>query len=94
MVEFLLPSGYDTLTIDEFWYRGNCAVGSGCTDAYGRPQPDTSKWPSAAGGNGFRGFTDRMHAKGLKVGRICGTSLPKLCQADRWADPSCDKYIR
>ena len=65
MQEYLLPSGYDTLTIDEFWYKGDCQEGSGCIDAHGRPQPDTSKWPSAAGGKGFKAVADKIHAMGL-----------------------------
>ena len=35
MRTYLLPSGYDTLTIDEFWYKGDCKEGSGCIDAHG-----------------------------------------------------------
>ena len=69
MRTYLLPSGYDTLTIDEFWYKGDCKEGSGCIDAHGRPQPDTAKWPSAAGGKGFKPIIDKMHAMGLKVKR-------------------------
>ena len=68
MKKYLLPSGYDTLTIDEFWYAGDCQAGSGCLDAHGRPQPDVSKWPSSAGGKGFKPIIDRLHALGLKVG--------------------------
>ena len=33
-----------------------------------RPQPDVAKWPSSAGGKGFKPFADKMHAMGLKVG--------------------------
>jgi len=68
MVRLLAPAGYDILTIDEFWYKGDCAKGSGCLDANGRPQPDVAKWPSSAGGKGFKPFADKMHAMGLKVG--------------------------
>ena len=60
MKKFLLPAGYDTLTIDEFWYPGDCHVGSKCIDANGRPQPDVRKWPSSAGGKGFKAVTDKI----------------------------------
>jgi hypothetical protein len=72
MVKFLLPAGYDVLTIDEFWYANNCEGGhknnSTCVDEYGRPQPDVTKWPSSAGGKGFKSFSDKIHAMGLRLG--------------------------
>jgi hypothetical protein len=72
MVKFLLPAGYDVLTIDEFWYPNNCEGGhkdnSTCVDEYGRPQPDVKKWPSSAGGKGFKAFSDKIHAMGLRLG--------------------------
>ena len=64
----MVAAGFDVLTIDEFWYKNDCAVKSGCLDANDRPQPDDSKWPSSAGGKGFEPFADKMHAMGLKVG--------------------------
>jgi hypothetical protein len=64
----MAAAGFDVLTIDEFWYKNNCAVNSSCLDANGRPQPDEAKWPSSAGGKGFKPFADKMHALGLKVG--------------------------
>ena len=64
----LLPSGYDSLTIDEFWYLGDCQAHSGCLDQHGRPQPDVAKWPSSAHGKGFKPVIDKIHAMGLKVG--------------------------
>ena len=68
MREYLLPAGYDTLTIDEFWYPNDCHAGSKCIDANGRPQPDVSKWPSSSGGKGFKAVADKIHAMGLKIG--------------------------
>lgn len=68
MQQYLLPAGYDYLTIDEFWYKGDCQAHSGCLDANGRPQPDVAKWPSSAGGKGFKPIIDKIHAMGLKVG--------------------------
>ena len=45
----MLPFGYDTLTIDEFWYP-NDGESASALDPHGRAVVDTVKWPSAAGG--------------------------------------------
>ncbi len=51
----LLPSGYEYINIDDGWYNG--------FDAYGRRQPDTSKFPG-----GISGLATYVHGKGLKLG--------------------------
>jgi hypothetical protein len=63
----LAPRG-DGQQIDEFWYAGDCGATSKCIDDNGRPQPDVAKWPSSAGGKGFKPFADKIHAMGLRVG--------------------------
>jgi hypothetical protein len=37
-------------------------------DQYGRQLPDTTRFPSAKGGNGFKPIADYVHGKGLKFG--------------------------
>lgn len=37
-------------------------------DQFGRAIIDTTKWPSAAGGKGFKPLADRLHAMGFKLG--------------------------
>jgi len=37
-------------------------------DEFGRPQPDVEKWPSSIGGKGFKPFSDKIHAMGLRLG--------------------------
>jgi alpha-galactosidase len=37
-------------------------------DEWGRLIPDTVKFPSAAGGMGFKPLADYVHSKGLKFG--------------------------
>lgn len=73
--EIMLPHGYDTLTIDEFWYPDADKPGS--LDAYGRAVVDESKWPSAAGGKGFKPVADKLHALGLKIGIHVMAGIPK-----------------
>ena len=69
MVKLLLPYGYDTLVIDGGWSdaytQDACTT---CIDDHGRPQPNVVKWPSSAGGSGFKPLIDKIHAMGLKVG--------------------------
>ena len=37
-------------------------------DRHCRPIPDEERWPSSAGGKGFRPVADKVHAMGLKFG--------------------------
>uniref|UniRef100_A0A453PJG4 Alpha-galactosidase n=4 Tax=Aegilops tauschii TaxID=37682 RepID=A0A453PJG4_AEGTS len=60
--------------IDFLWYRKN-ANGSGedsygfdSVDQWGRPFPDPERFPSSAGGEGFKHVADKVHAMGLKFG--------------------------
>eukprot|EP01052_Picozoa_sp_SAG31_P014309 SAG31_NODE_884_length_11256_cov_2.889666_9_plen_212_part_00 len=57
----LLPAGFDTIVIDGGWAGGT-------VDGHGRPMPDAYKWPSAAGGKGFKPLADWTHSLGLKFG--------------------------
>eukprot|EP00051_Salpingoeca_urceolata_P012450 m.154319 g.154319 ORF g.154319 m.154319 type:complete len:460 (-) comp17495_c0_seq4:45-1424(-) len=65
--KYLLPSGYDTVTIDEFWYPDDGTTAKSI-DAYGRAIPDISKWPSAAGGKGLLPVAQHIHAMNLSLG--------------------------
>ncbi|GAB3237367.1 hypothetical protein GCM10027346_28880 [Hymenobacter seoulensis] len=75
MAKNLLPFGWDYVVVDIRWYVGNdTAHGYNETnpdwniDAYGRFVPAPNRFPSAAGGKGFKLLADYMHAKGLKFG--------------------------
>ncbi|VAI60708.1 unnamed protein product [Triticum turgidum subsp. durum] len=74
MADKLLPHGYQYAVIDFLWYRKN-ANGSGedsygfdSIDQWGRPFPDPERFPSSAGGEGFKHVADKVHAMGLKFG--------------------------
>ena len=47
-------------------------------DAYGRFVPDTGRFPSAAGGRGFKPLADRIHRKGLAFGVHIVRGIPRL----------------
>jgi len=72
MADNLLQHGYEYCVIDYLWYKLRDAdddlYDTWNIDSYGRPQPDVARWPSTAGGKGFRPIADKVHAMGLKFG--------------------------
>ncbi len=81
----LKKSGWEYIVVDIRWYVGNDkAQGYNQTnpdytlDAYGRLQPAINKFPSAAGGKGFKPLADYIHGKGLKFGIHIMRGIPVL----------------
>ncbi|MGI4737542.1 MAG: NPCBM/NEW2 domain-containing protein [Janthinobacterium lividum] len=75
MAKYLKASGWEYVVVDIRWYVGNdTAHGYNeknpdfNIDPYGRFVPAPNRFPSAAGGRGFKPLADYMHAKGLKFG--------------------------
>jgi alpha-galactosidase len=75
MAKNLKSSGWEYVVVDIRWYVGNdTAHGYNeknpewNIDEYGRFVPAPNRFPSAAGGRGFKPLADYMHAKGLKFG--------------------------
>src|SRR5665648_737476 len=75
MAKYLKSSGWEYIIVDIRWYVENDkAHGYNEKDAiyvmdeYGRLQPSTLKFPSAANGKGFKALADYIHSKGLKFG--------------------------
>lgn len=75
MAKNLKTVGWEYIIVDIRWYVGNDkAHGYNETDPdyvldeYGRFQPAVNRFPSAAGGKGFKPLADYIHAKGLKFG--------------------------
>jgi alpha-galactosidase len=75
MSKYLKSSGWEYIIVDIRWYVGNDhAHGYNQTDPdyvldeYGRFQPAINRFPSAAGGKGFKPLADYIHRKGLKFG--------------------------
>jgi alpha-galactosidase len=75
MAKYLKSSGWEYVVVDIRWYVGNdTAHGYNeknpdwNIDQYGRFVPAPNRFPSAAGGQGFKPLADYMHAKGLKFG--------------------------
>ncbi|RKR85701.1 alpha galactosidase A [Mucilaginibacter gracilis] len=75
MAKNLKSVGWEYIIVDIRWYVGNDkAHGYNETDPdyvldeYGRFQPAVNRFPSAAGGKGFKPLADYIHSKGLKFG--------------------------
>lgn len=89
MRDHLLAHGYDTVVIDYRWYdpgahSSNLRDRAGAdlsADLYGRLQPAPNRFPSAAGGLGFRPLADRLHAMGLKFGIHVMRGIPRQAVA-------------
>ncbi len=83
MAEKLLPSGYDVFTIDIQWYEPNAksyeyAANAELTmDEYGRLLPAPNRFPSAAGGAGFKAIADQVHGMGMKFGIHLMRGIPR-----------------
>ena len=66
-----------------------------CFDAFGRPIPPENRFPSAAGGKGFKPLADYVHSKGMKFGvhimrgipaQVVEDNLPILGSSQRARD--------
>jgi hypothetical protein len=87
MAEHLLPHGWRILTVDIQWYEPGASGYAYRPDAplvmdeWGRLLPAPNRFPSAAGGGGFRPLADYVHAKGLRFGIHLMRGIPRLAVA-------------
>jgi hypothetical protein len=88
MARVLKPHGYDVFTVDIQWYEPG-ATGFDyrkdaglALDPWGRLLPAANRFPSAAGGAGFKPLGDRLHALGLRFGLHLMRGVPRQA-ADR-----------
>ena len=75
--EHLLSHGWRYIVVDYLWYRRDAQGTSLAMDAYGRLMPVEARFPSAAGGLGFRPLADKIHALGLKFGIHIMRGIPR-----------------
>jgi hypothetical protein len=75
MAEHLKRSGWEYIVVDIRWYVKNDKAGGYnqknpqyVLDKYGRYEPSPNRFPSSAGGRGFKPLADYVHSKGLKFG--------------------------
>ena len=81
--EHLKSYGWQYVTIDMEWFvtnpipEGNSKTSLYVLDANGRYVPDEKRFPSAAGGTGFKAIGDYVHSQGLKFGIHILRGIPK-----------------
>ena len=85
MSEKLKEFGWEYIVVDIRWYIENDKAGgynekdpSFVMDEYGRLTPALNRFPSAAGGNGFKPLADYIHSKGLKFGIHVMRGIPVI----------------
>jgi DUF1680 family protein len=84
MAKYLKPYGWEYIVVDIRWFVENDKAGGYnqtdphyVLDEYGRYLPALNRFPSAAGGKGFKPLADYIHAKGLKFGIHIMRGVPK-----------------
>src|SRR5215471_10730652 len=84
MAQHLARLGWKYVVVDFYWcyphpvtdghHEGDLEV---AVDDYGRLLPATNRFPSAAGGQGFKSLADYIHNKGLKFGIHVMRGIPR-----------------
>jgi len=92
MRDNLRQHGWQYIVIDWAWYypgRHNNSPNQDASlqprlrmDGNGRLLPDTTRFPSATGTNGFKPLADYVHAQGLKFGVHLMRGIPRQAVAD------------
>src|SRR5438270_3561229 len=83
MARDLASHGWQYIVVDIQWYEPNAqghdyAPGAKLVmDEYGRLQPAVNRFPSSAGGRGFKHLADYVHSKGLKFGIHIMRGVPR-----------------
>lgn len=84
LARHLKPFGYEYVVVDIEWqipsFKPNSyhAAEPDCLDEYGRFLPATRRFPSAAGGKGFKPLADYIHSLGLKFGIHILRGIPRV----------------
>lgn len=88
MAEHLKSYGWEYIVVDIQWYAHKAGsmrkqfqyipFSELEMDAYGRLLPDPERFPSSAGGAGFRPLADYIHALGLKFGIHIMRGIPRI----------------
>ena len=87
MADNLKEYGYDYVVVDIQWYEPTAGsndyhpFAEVCMDEYGRLLPAENRFPSAAGGAGFKPLADYVHSLGLKFGIHIMRGIPRQAVA-------------
>ncbi|MDR1980440.1 MAG: glycoside hydrolase family 27 protein [Tannerellaceae bacterium] len=90
MARELKDYGWEYVVVDIRWFVENDKAGGYnqtdpryVMDEYGRYTPALNRFPSAAGGKGFKPLADYIHARGLKFGIHIMRGIPKEAVAGK-----------
>lgn len=81
--QHLKPYGWQYIVVDMEWFvtnpkpEGNSKLSEFSMDSYGRYTPAVGRFPSSAGGKGFKPLGDYIHSLGLKFGIHILRGIPK-----------------
>ena len=88
MAEHLKPYGWEYVVVDILWYAARPVAkresyqyipfGKLNLDGWSRLIPDPERFPSSAGGAGFRPLADFVHSLGLKFGIHIMRGIPRI----------------
>jgi len=84
MAKHLKDFGWEYVVVDIQWYNPTSnsheyePFAEECMDEYGRFLPAENRFPSAAGGAGFKPLADYIHSLGLKFGIHIMRGLPRM----------------
>ena len=84
MAKYLKPYGWEYVVVDIQWAQPTAQTheyqhfSEMTMDDYGRLIPAENRFPSAAGGKGFRPLSDYVHGLGLKFGIHIMRGLPRM----------------
>ncbi len=88
MATYLKQYGWEYIVLDSSWYTPEFGIAlvpnqdenfqpHSSLDEYGRLLPDPDRFPSSAGGEGFKPFADYLHSLGLKFGIHLMRGIPR-----------------
>jgi alpha-galactosidase len=83
LARVLKPHGWEYVIVDIQWYEPGATSSSYrpfvplVMDEFSRLLPATNRFPSAAGGNGFKPLADKIHEFGLKFGIHAMRGIPR-----------------
>ena len=84
MAKHLKDYGWEYIVVDIQWYQPTAVnhayepFSDVDMDAYGRLLPAVNRFPSAAGGKGFKPLADYVHSLGLKFGIHIMRGMPRM----------------
>ncbi|MBQ8028068.1 MAG: glycoside hydrolase family 27 protein [Clostridia bacterium] len=92
--------GYSYVVCDIQWYEPTAhsnnynSFADLCMDEFSRLIPAENRFPSSAGGKGFKPIADKIHAMGLKFGIHILRGIPRQAVHRNTAIKGCDKTAR